>query len=426
MARSIDVLFVGAGPGNLSTLSYLDDIGILSGSHEIALVERRPNNAWHPGLALPTSTLQVSLLKDLAFLRDPSSKYTFFNYLNEIGALHQFVHLNTYYPSRNLFSDYLIWVGEKLKNHILFNHEVRSVNKVTDTASGKILLEVELSNGKGEIEKILTNQLILSQGHEPFIPPELRIDKAPICHSNHLLQCIDLKHLNSESHIGVIGRGQSAGEIVRFLLEETGAGKVSVISRNFTFKGTDTNPFVNDMYTFPQARSFYQLSHEARVDTLQGLRNTNFSTVTEDVLSAIYKQTFNDRIAKKERLFLLPYKEIKHAEIGDKGVSVVLKDVYGHMPDQNVSFDYLICATGFENTRHTSLLAPLNPVVQGNEVVVNENFMVKLKDKIDASIFVMNHAMEQHGPTEHTLAGMSERGKVVGDAIIKNMSNFSM
>lgn len=423
MTKFIDVLFVGAGPANLSTLSYLDEIGALSDDKKIMLVERRSNSSWHPGLALPTSNLQVSLLKDLAFLRNPSSKYTFFNYLYEIGVLHHFVHLNTYYPSRNLFSDYLLWVGEKLKNYILFDHEVLSLKKVVDATTDKIMLEVAISNGQGEVEKILTNQLILSQGHEPFVPPKLRIDKAPICHSNHLLEHVDLKCLNSESHIGVVGRGQSAGEIVRFLLEETEVGKVSVISRDFTFKGTDTNPFVNDIYTFTQAKGFYQLSDDARFNKLQGLRNTNFSTVTEDVLSAIYKQIFNDRIAKKERLLLFPYKEVKQVETDDKGVAVILKDIFGQVPDQNVSLDFLICATGFENTRHASLLAQINPIVKRNEIVVNECFMVQLKDKIDASIFIMNHAAGQHGPTEHTLAGISERGKVVGDAVMKNMSN---
>jgi lysine/ornithine N-monooxygenase len=64
-------LLVGCGPANLALLTCLEETNShLLGSTQV--FERRDNAAWHPGLEFENSTLQVSLFKDLAFLRNPA------------------------------------------------------------------------------------------------------------------------------------------------------------------------------------------------------------------------------------------------------------------------------------------------------------------------------------------------------------------
>jgi len=418
MNAILDILLVGAGPANLSVLSYLDEAGVLKNRHNIRLVEKRENASWHPGLALPTSTLQVSLLKDLAFLRNPTSRYTFFNYLKEEKLLYQFMHLNTYYPSRNLFSDYLGWVASKLQNYISFNSEVCKLRKIP-VAHGKDILEVTLKNSAGETEILKTRQLVLSQGHKPFIPGVLLSESQQIIHSSQFLNKTSAEALSADSHVVIVGRGQSAGEIIRFLLEKTAVGKVSVISRDFLFKSTDANPFVNDIYTYPRARDFFSYDMAGRKNMLSGLRNTNYATVTDDVLSAIYEQTFTDRIDQRQRLYLYPYSLIEGVEEQTNKIAVTLQQTQSEKT--TMTADLIVCATGFENTLHKSLIRPLQPEYINDDLVVRDDFSVQFVSAASADIFIINHSQAQHGPTEHTLAGISERGKVVGDALIKNM-----
>ncbi|PKE28616.1 hypothetical protein CWS43_21555 [Rahnella sp. AA] len=420
MSTILDILLVGAGPANLSVLSYLDEAGALKSGHNIRLVEKRENASWHPGLALPTSTLQVSLLKDLAFLRNPTSPYTFFNYLKEEKLLYQFMHLNTYYPSRNLFSNYLEWIASKFQNFISYNCEVRKLRNIP-SAHGKDILEVTLTNDAGETEIIKTRQLVLSQGHKPFIPEVLLSESKQIIHSSQFLNRTSAKALSAESHVVIVGRGQSAGEIIRFLLEKTDVGKVSVISRDFLFKSTDANPFVNDIYTYPRAIDFFSYDIAGRKNMLSGLRNTNYATVTDDVLSAIYEQTFSDRIDQRQRLYLYPYSLIKAAEEQANKIAITLQQTQPDKTAVTITADLIVCATGFENTLHKSLINSLKPECIDDDLVVKDDFSVQFGAPASPDIFLINHSQAQHGPTEHTLAGISERGKVIGDALIKNM-----
>src|SRR5690606_19164179 len=103
-ARS--TLLIGCGPANLALLTCLAE----EQSHVLAdlqLFERRENAAWHPGLELEGSVLQVLQFHDLALFRNPASPYTIFSFLRERGLLHQYVYSNYLYPSRKLFSEYL-------------------------------------------------------------------------------------------------------------------------------------------------------------------------------------------------------------------------------------------------------------------------------------------------------------------------------
>ena len=90
----------------------------------------------------------------------------------------------------------------------------------------------------------------------------------------------------------------------------------------------------------------------------------------------------------------------------------------------NITADLIVCATGFENTLHKSLIHPLAPECSHDDVVVRDDFSVQFRSPESPDVFIINHSQAQHGPTEHTLAGISERGKVIGDALIRNMHDY--
>ena len=51
-------------------------------------------------MMLDGAKMQISFLKDLATLRNPSSTYSFISYLHAHGRLATFVNLSTFTPSR--------------------------------------------------------------------------------------------------------------------------------------------------------------------------------------------------------------------------------------------------------------------------------------------------------------------------------------
>ncbi len=91
MLEHLDLVGIGAGPSNLSVAALSAPVGRL----RCKFLDRQPTQRWYPGLMLSAAVLQVSHLKDLVTLVDPTSRYTFLNFLARTGRLHRFASLHT-------------------------------------------------------------------------------------------------------------------------------------------------------------------------------------------------------------------------------------------------------------------------------------------------------------------------------------------
>ena len=86
-----DIIGVGIGPFNLG-LAALTQPLVDSGEISAAFFDKRPAFCWHPGLLLEESTIQVPFLADLVTLADPTSAYSFLNYLKPVSYTHLRAH----------------------------------------------------------------------------------------------------------------------------------------------------------------------------------------------------------------------------------------------------------------------------------------------------------------------------------------------
>lgn len=69
--------------------------------------EQETEFAWHPGMLIKGTDLQVSFLADLVTMANPRSKYTFLNYLHESNRLHRFYTFEQFdIPGENSMSIY--------------------------------------------------------------------------------------------------------------------------------------------------------------------------------------------------------------------------------------------------------------------------------------------------------------------------------
>ena len=62
-------------------------------------LESKPKAVWHPGMLIEDSLIQISVLKDLATIRNPQSRFTFLNYLKVKGRLFEFLNLRDLFPT---------------------------------------------------------------------------------------------------------------------------------------------------------------------------------------------------------------------------------------------------------------------------------------------------------------------------------------
>ncbi|WP_253261621.1 SidA/IucD/PvdA family monooxygenase, partial [Pseudomonas aeruginosa] len=81
------------------------------GELQVLFLDKQADYRWHGNTLVSQSELQISFLKDLVSLRNPTSPYSFVNYLHKHGRLVDFINLGTFYPCRMEFNDYLRWVA---------------------------------------------------------------------------------------------------------------------------------------------------------------------------------------------------------------------------------------------------------------------------------------------------------------------------
>src|SRR5437899_5988264 len=77
-----DIIGVGFGPSNLALAIAAREI---DATKRCLFVERRATFAWHQGILIDGSRMQISFLKDLVTLRNPASPFSFLQYTKARG-----------------------------------------------------------------------------------------------------------------------------------------------------------------------------------------------------------------------------------------------------------------------------------------------------------------------------------------------------
>ena len=261
--ETYDILCVGFGPASLAIAVALHDAAeaeavenFTNPQHErqkpfpklkVAFLEKQNDFAWHAGMLLPGTKMQISFIKDLATLRNPRSKFTFLNYLHEKGRLVQFTNLSTFLPQRLEYEDYMRWCARKFEHLVSYREEVMAVSSGNETSA---------SNGKINCFDIVSRRIqsnstvrrraknvIIAVGGMPHVPEVFPQDHPRIIHSSQFANLIpNLLSKQKRYKIAVIGAGQSAAEIFDHLMSEYPLSTVKLLIRGSALRPSDDSP----------------------------------------------------------------------------------------------------------------------------------------------------------------------------------------
>src|SRR3954468_13513639 len=117
VGRTHDLVGIGFGPSNLGLAIALEEQG---SPLSVRFVERQEAFGWHRGMLIEDATMQVSFLKDLVTMRNPTSSFSFLCYLNERGRLIDFVNHKSLFPLRIEFHDYLEWAAARVERLVRY------------------------------------------------------------------------------------------------------------------------------------------------------------------------------------------------------------------------------------------------------------------------------------------------------------------
>ncbi|MGW4322918.1 SidA/IucD/PvdA family monooxygenase [Streptomyces sp. NPDC004684] len=290
-----DLVGIGIGPFNLSLAALAHPLTGLS----TAFYEQRPRFHWHPGLLIDGARVQVPFLADLVSLADPTSNWSFLNYLRAHDRLYPFYFAERLHLQRAEYDAYCRWVCDQLPA-LHFGHQVDAVR----WHPGHRLFEVDFTqlDADGEAEALgrtHTRHVVLGIGTEPHVPAPLRPllttpgtpGAAPVVHAADYLHHRDT--LLAAGHITVVGSGQSGAEIFLDLLRHRPAGRerLTWIGRTEAFAPMEYSKLGLEHFTPDYTRYFHALPEPVR-DRLVPAQWQLHKAIDADTLAAIHDELY--------------------------------------------------------------------------------------------------------------------------------------
>ncbi len=391
--NSFDVAGIGIGPSNLSVAA------LLASSRDIRarFYDRRPEFQWHPGLMFPDAVLQVSYLKDLVTLADPTSPYSFLSFLFSTKRLYRFINASFPRVRRREFNHYLQWVCSQLSS-LEFGKPIESVS-----FDNEFVLEV---GG----ERVRAKNLILGTGAVPFVPSCVAPHRCTsVFHaSEYLASGLEPKG----QRIAVIGGGQTGAEVVMDLLAGSGRlpRELYWISRRANFLPLDESPFTNEWFTPAYSDFFYHLPAEVRVKLIEEQKLAS-DGISPGLLETLYRRLYELEFIETSpcRCRLWPGRSLDSMRREPSGWHLEVDERYTGA-HESLRVDHVILCTGYTYGLPT-FLAPLADRVarDGEHYQVAEDFSIAWDGPPDRRIFVQNAARIRRGIADPNLSLLAWR-----------------
>ena len=397
----VDVVGIGLGPTNLSLAALLDPCKKISK----VFFERRRDFRWHEGLLLPDSVLQVSFLKDLVSLVDPTSQYSFLAFLKEKRRMYAFINASFPQVTRCEFEGYLRWVCDRLP-HVQFESDVDAVKP--DRAGFVV------HHRRGEQK---ARNLVLGIGQKPFVPAFAlpHLGHTVIHASEYLFN--DIKAAGKK--VAVVGGGQTGAEVFLHLLSNgVLPSEVFWISRRWNFHPLDETPFTNELFTPHYSDYFFHLPPRIRQEMFVAQHMAS-DGISPALLKTIYRKLYELRFLRSDacELHLRPGRELVSLSSTPHGNRLLLqhkqKDAF-----EGVEVDAVILCTGYERT-FPSFLEPIRHLValDGDQFVVKEDFSIECDLADGHRIYIQNGARDRRGVADPNLSLMSWRSAKIVNSI---------
>lgn len=395
---------VGVGPANLSLASLLHG----DGATRSLFLDQKKSFTWHDGQQLPGTTLQVSMLKDLVSLADPTNRFSFLSYLHAHGKIYHFINAQFDDMPRQEFRNYLSWASHRNEN-VRFGERVLSVE-----FDSRFVVETDRRT-------LTADNVSVGIGTSPWVPPVatglLGDDQFHVCDIVEKAQNLHGKR------VCVVGGGQSGAEAFLDLISRPQGQRprrVSWITRRRNYFPMDDSPFTNDFYMPGYSDHFARLDGRTR-EKLNTEHVLTSDGISEATLRAVYQRVYAHRFLEGNRDLVALHPNSEVTEVGRDSTgdwSVGIR--HGDRPHATtgIEADVIIWATGFRPAAMT-FLEPIADRLEheGSELALDNSFAVRWDGPPDRNIFVHNAAHQQRGLADRNLSLIAWRSQRIADRI---------
>jgi lysine N6-hydroxylase len=401
--RPLDVIGVGIGPFNLGLAALLEPLGLRS-----AFFDQRPEFAWHAGLMLPDAEIQVPFLADLVTLADPTSPYSFLNYLHEQGRLYRFYFHERFHVLRREYDAYCRWVAEHLPS-CRFGQRALAVEP---RPGGGWIVRVE--GPDGAIREHAARHVVLGVGGLPHVPECARAALGEeVLHSGDYLAARE--RLHGLRSICVVGSGQSAAEVFADLLQHAPGARLDWFTRSPGFLPMEYSKLGLEHFTPEYVDHFHALP-EALRDELRAGQDLLYKGISGATSDAIYDALYRRSVDGVEP-------DVRYAAncglraVEERPGGVALELVQLHTGERVAhECDAVVLATGYRDAPLP--IGDLAALDDRGRPVVERDYRLRLRDGAPSTLFVQNAELHTHGVGTPDLGLGAYRSSVIANAIV--------
>lgn len=417
-----DVIGIGFGPSNMSLAIALEEHGASAPRHPVKshFFERQPTFGWHRNMLLPSTTMQISFLKDLATFRNPMSRFSFVSYLHASNRLVQFVNNQDFFPTRHEFHQYLEWAAAGLDDQVTYGAEVTSIRPGTEAGSRRPdLLDIEVRTADGTTSVVTARNVVISTGLVPRLPEGVTSDER-VWHSSEFLSRFNAKEPGDLRSVMVVGAGQSAAEITRFFYDSLPHAEVSAVIPSYGYSVADDTPFANQVFDPDAVDEYYFGTERTRDAFWRYHRNTNYSVVDADVIRALYQRSYEEQVRGSQRLFFRNLTRVAEVDQTGSGTRVVLRSLFDDKTEE-VAVDALVFATGYDGLDPARLLGDFDLNFQRDAVGrhrVERDYRLVTASDLTCGVYLQGGTEHSHGLSSALLSNIAVRSGEIADSIV--------
>ncbi|MFD8299902.1 lysine N(6)-hydroxylase/L-ornithine N(5)-oxygenase family protein [Streptomyces bauhiniae] len=381
----LDFVGIGLGPFNLGLACLTEPIEELNG----VFLDSKPDFEWHAGMFLDGAHLQTPFMSDLVTLADPTSPYSFLNYLKEKGRLYSFYIRENFYPLRVEYDDYCRWAANKLTS-------VRFSTTVTEVTFEDGLYAVHTDAG----DTYRAKHLVLGTGTPPYIPEACEGLGGDFIHNSRYLA--NKAELQKKRSITLVGSGQSAAEIYYDLLSEIDVHgyRLNWVTRSPRFFPLEYTKLTLEMTSPEYIDYFHALPEDTRY-RITAQQKGLFKGIDGELINEIFDLLYQKNLGGPIQTRLLTNSSLNAATYENGTYTLALRQEE-QGKDYELESEGLVLATGYQY-REPEFLKPVRDRLRYDG---HGNFDLGRNYAIDVTgrgVFLQNAGVHTHSITSPDL-----------------------
>ena len=390
----LDFIGVGVGPFNLSLASLLHQKTDL----KYLFFEQKAQFEWHAGMQLPNTVLQVPFMADLVSMVDPTSPFSFLNYLKAQQRLYKFYFLEQLHIPRREYNHYCQWVADQIK-------QIQYLSTVLAIHAKPEGFEVVVEQN-GIQNRYSCRNIVLGTGNVPSVPQCLRdIQEKYPEKCIHSASYLNENKASLKGNIVVLGSGQSSAEVF-----------LDLFDRQYDFDQTDQAQF--NLHWLTRSNGFFPMEHaplglehfspdylahfygfdELNKSLQLGKQDLLFKGISANTIRQIYSKLYHRSIAQNTiKTHLHSQSSLIDATYTDDQRIRLTFQHRVSLEQFHLDTDYVVSATGY-TTPEFAFLKHIKSLIQTDKQgrwKITQDYRV-IHDAV-GQIYVQNMEMYSHG-----------------------------